>query len=235
VLDLEFQPELPAWAKRLAVFDLETTGLDLKESRVVTACVAVLDANGEVEQIKEWLVNPGIEIPAVATSVHGVTTEHAFENGMPAVTAITEIIDELRGLNESVPLVAFNAPYDFTILQNEALRHNLVPIAPSPVVDPLVIDRKLRFGPGKRNLVTLCDLYGVKLTDAHNSSADAIAAGRIARVQASKYPELQKDSQALHDLQIKWSEAWTKNFHDWLEKENRPVDRAEIGWPIRAS
>lgn len=235
MLDIEFEVDLPPWATKLAVFDLETTGLELSTARVVTACAAVIDANGQIEQLKEWLVNPGIEIPAVATSVHRITTEKAISDGRAAAEAIEEIIAELKDLNQSMPLVAFNAPYDFTILQFEAQRYQLTALNPAPVVDPLVIDRKLRFGPGKRNLTVLCDVYGVKLDDAHNSTADAVAAGRIAQRQAAKYPELKQDANTLHNLQIKWSEAWTKNFHDWLEKENRPVDRAEIGWPIRAS
>lgn len=234
LLDLEFQ-SLPIWAKRLAVFDLETTGLDLSTARIVTACIAVIDANGEVIEQQEWLVNPGIEIPEVATSVHGITTEKAVADGMSADAAVSEITARLKELNREIPLVAFNAPYDFTILQEEALRYEVMPLSPKPVVDPLVIDRELRFGSGKRNLAILCSLYGVELADAHNSTADAVAAGRLAQAQAVKYPKLDMEISDLHGLQIQWSEKWTKSFHDWLAKENRPVNRAEIGWPIRAS
>ncbi|MEN9660733.1 MAG: hypothetical protein RLZZ443_662, partial [Actinomycetota bacterium] len=68
----------PAWANRIAVFDTETTGLDLREARIVTACVLELDANGQpVGDAVEWLADPGIEIPQVAADVHGVTTEYA--------------------------------------------------------------------------------------------------------------------------------------------------------------
>lgn len=235
MLDLEFQPDLPNWAKRLAVFDLETTGLELTTARVVTACVAVLDANGQVQDVEEWLVDPGIEIPEVATNVHGISTAKAQAEGMAASEAINQIIEKLGILNQQMPLVAFNAPYDFTILQHEAIRYGFDALVPYPVVDPLVIDRELRFGPGKRNLSILCSLYGVELSAAHNSTADAVAAGRLAQAQAGKYPKLNLDSAELHKLQVGWSEKWTKNFHDWLEKENRPVDRAEIGWPVRAS
>ncbi len=234
MLDLEFQ-SLPNWAKRLAVFDLETTGLDLSTARIVTACVAVIDANGEVIEKQEWLVNPGIAIPEVATSVHGITTERAVADGMAADVAVFEISSRLAELNRQMPLVAFNAPYDFTILKEEALRYEQSPLLPKPVVDPLVIDRELRFGSGKRNLAILCSLYGVQLQDAHNSTADAVAAGRLAQAQAAKYPKLDVTIDDLHQLQVQWSEKWTKSFHDWLEKENRPVNRAEIGWPVRAS
>ena len=235
MLDLEFQPDMPSWAKQLAVFDLETTGLDVSSARIVTACVAVLNANGEVTQTSEWLVNPGVEIPAVATSVHGITNEKAIAEGMDPRQAVSEIASELAELNKTMPLVAFNAPYDFTILRAETQRHSVESIDPSPVIDPLVIDRELRFGSGKRNLSILCSLYGVALDDAHNSTADAIAAGRLAQAQAVKYPRLKLEAQDLHQSQILWSEKWTKSFHDWLEKENRPVNRAEIGWPVRTS
>jgi DNA polymerase-3 subunit epsilon len=235
VLDIEFQPELPNWAKRLAVFDLETTGLDLTNARVVTACIAVLDANGQELDVEEWLVDPGIEIPEVATKVHGISTAKAQAEGIAASEAILQIVEKLRSLNSQMPLVAFNAPFDFTILQNEAIRYGFDPLVPDPVVDPLVIDRELRFGPGKRNLLILCSLYGVQLSAAHNSTADAVAAGRLAQAQAGRYPKLNLDSSELHKLQVGWSDKWTRNLHDWLEKEDRPVDRAEIGWPVRAS
>ena len=39
-LAFDFEPEaFPDWAKRIVVFDTETTGLDLREARIVTACV----------------------------------------------------------------------------------------------------------------------------------------------------------------------------------------------------
>ena len=109
MLDFDFDPQMPAWAKRLAVFDLETTGLDLNTSRIVTACVAVINQNGETESVSEWLVNPGIEIPEAASRVHGVTTEVAREKGAEPASAVQEIVGLLRSLNLEMPLVAFNA------------------------------------------------------------------------------------------------------------------------------
>ena len=82
MLDFDFDPNRPAWSKQLAVFDLETTGLDLDTSRIVTAAVAVIDSNGEPTEVHEWLVNPGIEIPEAAANVHGITTDMARANGV---------------------------------------------------------------------------------------------------------------------------------------------------------
>jgi DNA polymerase-3 subunit epsilon len=117
LLDFDFDPNRPAWSKQLAVFDLETTGLDLDTSRIVTSTVAVIDSNGEPTEVHEWLVNPGIEIPEAAANVHGITTEIARANGVEPGPAISEMLEVLNRLNKSMPLVAFNAPYDFSILK----------------------------------------------------------------------------------------------------------------------
>jgi len=63
LLDFDFEPEAPGWSKQVAAFDLETTGLDLKTARIVTACVVVLGPTGEVEELREWLVNPESKFP----------------------------------------------------------------------------------------------------------------------------------------------------------------------------
>jgi DNA polymerase-3 subunit epsilon len=65
------------WADTLAVFDLETTGIDVDSCRIVTAHVGVIGPRGEVVEQRQWLVDPGIEIPTAATLIHGVTTERA--------------------------------------------------------------------------------------------------------------------------------------------------------------
>ena len=143
-LNFEFNASLPAWVDRIAVFDLETTGLDLTDARIVTACAVELDAAGQiVGKDVEWLADPVIEIPTQASDVHGVTTEIARRDGSPAAEVVSELLETLRGFFErGLPVVAYNAPYDFTILHFEALRHGLTPLSdPGPIIDPLVIDK----------------------------------------------------------------------------------------------
>ena len=156
---------MPEWAKSIAVFDLETTGLVLHEARIVTACAVELDAQGNiVGRDLEWLADPGIEIPEVAANVHGVTTEIARANGRPAAEVVSEILATLNGYFErGIPVVAYNAPYDFTILFHEAVRHGLTPIEnPTPGIDPLVLDKHFdKYRAGKRRLENAAQQYGV--------------------------------------------------------------------------
>ncbi|HEY1155573.1 MAG TPA: 3'-5' exonuclease, partial [Arthrobacter sp.] len=56
-----------------AAFDLETTGRNSRAARIVTASITVVDHQGEVIEEHEWLADPGVEIPAEASDVHGIT------------------------------------------------------------------------------------------------------------------------------------------------------------------
>lgn len=229
--------ELPSWAKRLAVFDLETTGLDLTKARIVTACALEIDEMGAVvgEEF-EWLADPGIEIPLAASNVHGVTTERAQAEGRDAKEVVSELLETLRGfLGRGIPVVAYNAPYDFSILHYEALRHGLEPLAsPKPVIDPLVLDKFVdTYRSGKRTLETACRVYGVKLSDAHNATADAIAAGRVAQSIASKHAQkLPADVFELHDAQIAWSDAQDASYEKFRRGSN-PEFVIQRGWPVK--
>lgn len=229
---------LPSWAQRIAVFDLETTGLDLKEARIVTACVVELDMDGEpVGETLEWLADPVIEIPEGASNVHGVTTDIARRDGRPAAEVVREIVDSLRAyFDQGVAVVAYNAPYDFSILHNEAIRHGIAPISePAPIIDPMVIDKRVeQYRKGKRTLSVVSDYYGVGLSDAHNATADAIAAGRVAQAIAKRYAnELPESAAELHQAQIGWSAEQDASFEKWMRQNNDPNFSANIGWPLK--
>jgi DNA polymerase-3 subunit epsilon len=229
--------ERPQWSKNLAVFDLETTGLDLREARIVTACAVEIDEDGNViGSNKEWLADPGIEIPEGASNVHGVTTEIARANGRPAEEVVGELLETLRGFfAKGLAVVAFNAPYDFTILHYEALRHGLEPIEnPMPVIDPMVLDKFVdTYRSGKRTLEVASRIYGVNLEDAHNATADAVAAGRVAQAIAKKYSEkLPEDLSVLHNSQIEWSAAQDASYEKF-RRGSSPDFTIQRGWPLK--
>ncbi len=109
----------------LAGLDLETTSADPTEARIVTASVVL--AGHHLGLVKRsWLVDPGVEIPAEATAIHGITTEQARREGRPdreAVPAIAGLVAELW--RTGIPVVIYNATYDLTVLDRELRRQGL--------------------------------------------------------------------------------------------------------------
>lgn len=119
-----------------ATFDLETTGPNPMTARIVTASLILVAPDGEVLRHGEWLADPGVPIPEEAAAVHGITTEHAREHGASVRQVTYELASALGGLfADGVPVFAFNASYDFTVLARELERHELPPLEPFPVVE----------------------------------------------------------------------------------------------------
>lgn len=229
--------ELPTWAQTLAVFDTETTGVDVETARIVTATVALLDAQGAVLERHDWVIDPQIEIPAAAAAVHGITTEVARETGMQPEVGVAQIIETLNNMfSRGYAVTAYNAPYDFTILAREAARYGIAPLTdPSPVLDPLILDKQFdRYRRGKRTLTATIEQYGVTMGQAHDAGEDAIAAGRLVQQIAKKFASLlPQEAAEVHQSQITWCAEQTANFEDWMRRTSNPSFSADGSWPIR--
>lgn len=225
------------WSDALGVFDLETTGVDTATARIVTAHVGLIDETGAVVERKEWLVDPGVEIPEGATAVHGVSTARAQRFGRAPAVVVAEIVAAIAAVFErGFPLVIYNAPYDLTLLAAEAARWGVTGIdLPAPIVDPLVLDRAVdRYRKGKRTLTAAAIEYGVLLEDAHDAGADAVAAGRLAQAIARRHTEqLRRSAVDLHDLQVAWSQEQTARFTAYMRRARDPEFTASDRWPVR--
>ncbi len=211
------------WADgALAAFDVESTGVDTDNDRVVTATVISIEP-GSRPVVRSWLADPGVEIPAQATEVHGISTEHARENGRDASTVVAEIAEVLAEVwTETTPLCAFNASFDLSLLSAELRRHHQRPLdITGPVVDPMCIDKQVdRFRKGKRTLGALCEHHRVRLDDAHSSAGDSLACARLAWRLAKDYPEQigTVDPGELHEQQRGWYRTQQLGFADYLDR-----------------
>lgn len=225
------------WFDSLGVFDLETTGIDVETSRIVSAHVGVLDATGGLVEEWNWLADPGVDIPEQASAVHGITTERARAEGLPAAQVVGEIIDVLTSIfQRGLAVTIYNAPYDLSLLHHEALRYRLQPLTePAPIIDPLVLDRVVdKYRKGKRTLEAAATAYGVSLIDAHDASADAVAAGRVAQAMARKFPaQLAIESTILHAQQVAWSSEQAIDFQDYMRRTHNPQYTTSGVWPVR--
>ena len=214
---------------RLLAFDLETTGPDPRTAHVVTSALLAID--GPEKKGRNWLADPGVEIPAGATAVHGITTEHARANGRPHAEVIAETVAGIRqGWSEGRALVVFNASFDLTILRRWDPSFEIL----GPVVDPFVIDRATdTFRKGKRTLEAVCEFHGVRLDSAHEAEADAVAAARLAWKLLGTSRELAAaDWREVNRMQARWHEARQKDFAEYLERSGKDASDVNTEWPI---
>lgn len=213
-------------------FDLETTSPNPFEARIVTSALVHIDAQGA--RPKEMLADPGVEIPEEATAVHGISTEHAREHGRPHDEVVKETIDTIyQAWQEGYTLIVFNASYDLTVLRQLSPSF----IVSGPVYDPFVIDKTLdRYRKGKRTLGALCEEYGVRLDNAHEATADALAAARLAWVQARKRfsEEISgMDSSELMEFQAVNYYQMQVEFRKYLEGQGKDPATVNTSWPVQ--
>lgn len=250
------------WQGRMVAYDCETTGTDVETDRIVTAAIAVV-GGGLATETMDVLVDPGIEIPAGATAVHGVTTERARTEGLPAADAVTGILIALEThLQPGRPLIIQNAPFDLTILDREARRHGLVPLQERVdlrVVDPLVLDKHLdRYRRGSRKLEAVCAHHGATLAGAHDAGHDAIAAARLAwcigarghvirqargprerdelAALETEWSRVHNDLDALVGAQKRWAAEQADGLADYFRRQgnHEAADGVRREWPIAA-
>lgn len=180
-------PEAP-----FVVIDFETTGLDPERDRIIEIGVALF-RGGVHERSENWLVQPGIPIPAESTNVNGITDEMVkdapvFADAWPLV----------RPLLEGRLPVAYNHRFDSRFLWAELRRlgeattgGGLVPAGSEGGVwiDPFVWIRELYKHERGFSLADACTRLNVSLENAHRAAHDAEAAGKVLLGIAPRLPQ----------------------------------------------
>jgi DNA polymerase-3 subunit epsilon len=226
----------------MASFDTESTGLDLENDRIVTAAVLLLGGKGPA-QTHTWLSDAdGVEIPEAAEKIHKISTEHARTNGRPAAEVIALVSALLaEQVAASVPIIAMNARFDFTLLDRECARHGLPSLAEQAgrdplVIDPYVLDKHLdKYRKGSRQLIDMAAHYKVELptSAAHDAGADALAAARITYKLAARHPILHNSAiEYVHQCQVIWAREQAASLQAHFRRKGDPNAVVEGAWPL---
>jgi DNA polymerase-3 subunit epsilon len=219
--------------------DFETTGLDrFNDVPVSYALVSVVD--GVVVRSWSGLIDPGREIPADATAVHGISSERARAEGMPLEEAVALVADALVSASlRGAPVAGMKLDFDLTLLETQASRlcgRGMVERGwHGPVLDAGVLDRHFdRERSGRRTLVDLCAHYGIPFEGAHDASADAIASVEVLFTLADRFDELARaDLRRLHADQIRWHREWSRDMNEWRTSQGMiPIDPRDYVWPV---
>lgn len=161
------------------VIDVETTGLSAGSGDRVCELGAVKLRGGAVIDTFGTLVNPQRSISPGASAVNGITS--AMVSNAPT---FPDISDRLCRMMDGSALVAYNAPFDVSFLENE-LRLAGRPRMSCPVVDALAMARQLLPGLGRYPQENVARVIGIPFPVKHRALEDAMVTAQLFTVFVS--------------------------------------------------
>lgn len=176
----------------LAILDLETTGINTQQDRVVEISVLKVFLDGSHES-KTRRLNPCMPIPARASEVHGISDADVQNEAK-----FGDIANSLLGYLEGCDLCGYNAKrFDLKMLEAEFKRAGKC-FAPQShcIIDPLEIFQ--RYEPGPWKLTSAVQFYlGRDHTTAHSAAGDVQATAEVLDAMVGRYTDLPKNIQAI--------------------------------------
>lgn len=165
----------------LAFFDLETTGTNISQDRIIElAFVIIYPPNGEQKE-KRMMINPTIPIPPETTLIHGINDEDVKD-----APTFKQIASDLARMLEGCDLAGFNIiRFDVPMLVEEFLRAGVeFETGNKKLIDAQKIFHLME----KRTLSAAYQFYCNKsLEDAHSAMADTKATIEVLEAQVEKY------------------------------------------------
>lgn len=164
----------------LCFFDLETTGTNIANDRILEIAVIKMLPNGET-QIKTNRVNPGVPIPAESSAIHGI-----YEDDIKDKPSFKEIAKDYAKFMEGADLSGFNIlKFDVPMLVEEFLRAGVeFDYSRKKIIDAQKIFHMME----KRTLSAAYKFYVNKdLENSHSAEADTQATLEVLLAQIERY------------------------------------------------
>lgn len=208
-----------ALVRPLVCFDLETTGLDVQQDRIIEIACVKRHPDGRRE-VWTRRINPERPIAPDASAVHGIKDEDVAR-----CPTFGQLARELSRFLYGCDLTGYNVErFDLPLLKNEFRRLGITfPDGPTCVIDSC----RLFFRYEPRNLAAALRLYtGRELVGAHGAEADAVAALDVLEGQLRRYDDLPADVAGLE-------EACHPREPHWIDDDGKLVwvgDEAALGF-----
>lgn len=171
--------------KPLVVFDLETTGLDLVNDRIIQLSYIKVYPDGREVRVNE-LINPGKQIPAEVEALTGITNEMVSNK-----PSFKQLASKLSADFTGCDFAGFNSNhFDVPLLAEEFLRAGIdFDFSKCRLIDAQTIFHKME----RRNLAAAYKFYcGRKMEDdfeAHRADQDTEATYRVLMAELDYYTE----------------------------------------------
>lgn len=164
----------------LAIFDLEATGTNIANDRIVEIAILKINPDGR-EEMRVQLVNPEMHIPAEVTAIHGIKDEDVKDK-----PTFKELAGNLIAFIGNSDLAGYNnIKYDIPLLVEEFLRAGFeFEMKNRRIVDVQNIFHKME----PRTLKAAYKFYcGKPLENAHSAEADTRATYEVLLAQLERY------------------------------------------------
>lgn len=164
----------------LCFFDLETTGINVTQDRIIEIAVIKVMPNGEVIR-KSNVVNPTVPISPESTAIHGITNEDVADK-----PTFKEVAKDYVKFFEGSDLAGFNIlKFDVPMLVEEFLRAGVdFDYSRKKLIDAQKIFHMME----KRTLSAAFKFYcGKEMVDAHSAEADTQATMDVLYAQIERY------------------------------------------------
>ena len=178
--------------KPLVVFDLETTGLDLVNDRIIQISYIKVQPNGEEER-KTLFINPTKQIPPEVEKLTGITNEDVAK--APTFKQVSKTLSETF---QGCDFAGFNSNhFDIPLLAEEFLRAGIdFDFSKCRLIDAQTIFHKME----RRNLAAAYKFYcGRKMEEdfqAHRADEDTEATYRVLQGELERYnPDTQEEEE----------------------------------------
>ena len=177
----------------LIFFDLETTGTNVTQDRIVELSFIKVYPDGHDES-KTRRINPEMPIPPASTAVHHITDEDVKD-----APTFRQVARSLIDIFEGCDIAGYNSnKFDVPLLIEEFSRAGYnFDVSGRRFVDVQNIFHKME----QRTLVAAYKFYcGKNLEDAHSALADTRATYEVLLGQLDRYPELENDVEKLAEF-----------------------------------
>lgn len=177
----------------LAVFDLEATGLDVTNDRIVEIGILRIDTDGSTHEYAKR-INPEMPIPNDSSLIHGI-----YDKDVAQEKTFTELAPEIADFLGDSDLAGYNSnKFDIPMLAEEFLRSgHTFDISSRKHVDVQNIFHKME----QRTLVAAYAFYCQKeLNNAHQAMADVTATWEVLQAQLEKYKNIEGNVDFLADF-----------------------------------
>ncbi|MBL7760653.1 MAG: 3'-5' exonuclease [Sediminibacterium sp.] len=170
-------------SRPLAFIDLETTGVNISNDRIVEIGIVKILPDG-TKQVKRKLINPLMPIPAGASDVHGITDEMVKD-----APSFKQVANEIKQFIDNCDIGGYNSNrFDVPMLIEEFLRAGIeFSVEGRKLVDVQKVFHMME----QRTLSAAYKFYCNKsLEGAHSAEVDATATWEVLEAQVERYPQI---------------------------------------------